>query len=44
MGVGCYIPDRMKSETRSPIMSVVAFVLARMQSGMMEASDDAQAL
>ena len=33
-----YFPERMKSETRSAIASVVAFVLARMQSGMMEAS------
>ena len=28
----------MKSETRSPIIMVVTLVLARMQSGMMEAS------
>ena len=33
-----YLPSLIKSATRSPIIMVVAFVLARMQSGMMEAS------
>jgi hypothetical protein len=33
-----YFPCRIKSATCSPIMMVVAFVLARMQSGMIEAS------
>ena len=33
-----YIPCRMKSATRSPIIMVVTLVLARMQSGMIEAS------
>jgi hypothetical protein len=33
-----YLPSLIKSAIRSPIIMVVAFVLARMQSGMMEAS------
>src|SRR6266704_839700 len=33
-----YLPALIKSATRSPIIIVVALVLARIQSGMMEAS------
>ena len=35
---GVYLPSLMKSLTRSPIIIVVTLVLARMQSGMMDAS------
>ena len=33
-----YIPVRIKSATRTPIIMAVTLVLARTQSGMMEAS------
>ena len=35
---GCPYSDKIKSDIRSPIIIVVTLVLARMQSGMMEAS------